>query len=309
MKVYGGFEFLALSLACILAFLGDAFAQEVVKSTEKLDADRPEAWAMNYFSSVSLFTGLGTPHTRDPWSLEIGFEADWIPQLSNSMRRVGFNGRKEEDLNKAPIFMRPRFTVGLPWRFALALSYLPPIEVFGVEPNLFAFALERPLYESAPWTVGVRAYGQIGQLRGAFTCPSDVAKYPVGSPQNMFGCEKESNDIVTQRYGGLEFSGSYRIEQFEQLRGVTPYIAVAGNYLDNKFRVRARTFGFADRRRLLADAWTFSASAGVIYPLTEKLQFSVGLFYSPLGVTRPPDTSQQNDPLFNVRSMITYRFF
>lgn len=290
----------------LVVWRGDSGAQEVVKSTEHLDADRPEAWAMSYFSSVSLLAGLGTPHTRDPGSLEIGFEADWIPQLGKSLKRVGFNGIKEEDLNKAPIFLRPRLTLGLPWKFALTLSYLPPIEVFGVEPNLFAFALERPLYEHAPWTIGVRAYGQIGEIRGAFTCPSDVAKFPSGSPENPFGCEKKSNDIVTQRYGGLEFSGSYRIER---LRGLTPYVAVAGNFLDHKFRVRARTFGFADRRRLLADAWTFSASAGVTYPLTEKLSVSVGLFYSPLWVTRPPDTSSQNDPLFNVRSMITYRFF
>jgi hypothetical protein len=295
-----------LSLLFFFTLGGDVFAQEQLKSTEHLDADRPEAWAMSYFSSLSLLAGLGTPRTRDPGSFEIGFEADWIPKLGKSLKRVGFNGRKEEDLNKAPIFMRPRLMLGLPWKFALTLSYLPPIEVFGVEPNLFAFALERPLYERDPWTIGVRAYGQIGEIRGAFTCPSDVAKFPVGSPQNLFGCEKKSNDIVTQRYGGLEFSGSYRIER---LRGLTPYIAVAGNFLDHKFRVRARTFGFADRRRLLADAWTFSASAGVTYPLTERLSVSVGLFYSPLWVTRPPDTSSQNDPLFNVRSMITYRFF
>ena len=246
MKTSHWLTFVSFSLACSFVFHGSVLAQEVVRSTEHLDADRPEAWAMSYFSSISLLAGLGTPRTRDPWSLEIGFEADWIPQLGKSLKKVGFNGRKEEDLNKAPIFMRPRLIVGLPWKLALTLSYLPPIEVFGVEPNLFAFALERPVYERAPWTIGVRAYGQIGEIRGAFTCPSDVAKFPVGSPQNAFGCEKKSNDIVTQKYGGLEFSGSYRIER---LHGLTPYIAVAGNFLDNEFRVRARTFGFADRRR------------------------------------------------------------
>ena len=309
MKTTGVSKLFYASLVSLLVFSATALAQEVVQSTEHLNEDRPETWAMSYFSSVALLAGLGTPRTRDPGSFEIGFEADWIPKLSKSLRKVGFDGRKEEDLNKAPIFMRPRLTVGLPWKFALTLSYLPPIEVFGVEPNLFAFALERPLYERGPWTIGVRAYGQIGEIRGAFTCPNDVAQYPVGSPQNPFGCEQESNDIVTQRYGGLEFSGSYRIERLERLRGLTPYIAVAGNFLDHKFRVRARTFGFADRRRLLADAWTFAASAGVTYPLTERLSLSLGVFYSPLWVTRPPETSSESNPLFNVRSMITYRFF
>ena len=279
---------------------GQALAQQ----TEHLDADRPEAWAMNYFASVSLLAGLGTPYSREPGSLEGGFEIDWIPKLSKSKRRVGFNGLKEDDLNKAPIFARPRLTIGLPWRFSLLLSYLPPIKLFGVKPNLFAFALERPIYERQPWTVGLRVYGQIGEVEGAYTCPSDVAKYPPGSPQNLFGCEKKSSDTATLRYGGLELSGAYRIET---LRGLTPYLAVTGNLLDTRFQVDALTFGFHDRRRLTAETWTFSMSGGVVYPLTNRLSVSVGLFYSPLWVTRPPATSSQNDALFNARAMLTFR--
>ena len=279
---------------------GQALAQQ----TEHLDADRPEAWAMNYFASVSLLAGLGTPYSREPGSLEGGFEIDWIPKLSKSKRRVGFNGLKEDDLNKAPIFARPRLTIGLPWRFSLLLSYLPPIKLFGVKPNLFAFALERPIYERQPWTVGLRVYGQIGEVEGAYTCPSDVAKYPPGSPQNLFGCEKKSSDTATLRYGGLELSGAYRSET---LRGLTPYLAVAGNLLDTRFQVDALTFGFHDRRRLTAETWTFSMSGGVVYPLTNRLSVSVGLFYSPLWVTRPPATSSQNDALFNARAMLTFR--
>lgn len=293
-----------LSCALLLALGRETLAREVVKTTENLDSDRPEAWAMNYFTSVSLLAGLGTPYSREPGSIEVGFEIDWIPKLGKEERRVGSNGVKEEDVNKAPIFARPRLTIGLPWRFALILSYLPPIEVFGVKPNLFAFALERPIYERRPWTVGWRAYGQIGEVKGAFTCPADVARFASGSPRNLFGCEKESSDTATQRYGGLELSGSYRIEK---AKGLTPYLAVAGNFLDTRFQADALTFGFRDHRQMEAGTWTFSASAGVTYPLTERLQLSGGLFYSPLWVTRPPFTSNQNDPLFNARAMLTYR--
>jgi hypothetical protein len=187
----------------------------------------------------------------------------------------------------------------------VTLSYLPPIELFGVKPNLFAFAVERPLYEDKRWTFGIRAYGQLGEVEGAYTCPNDVADEAPGSPQNLFGCEKESSDTATLRYGGIELSGSYRIEQ---PRGLTPYLAVAGNFLDTRFEVDAITFGFHDRRRLEAGTWTFSMAAGVTYPLTNRLSFTTGLFYSPLWVKRPPDTSSQNDALFNVRAMLTYRW-
>lgn len=288
----------------LLVLRGGALAQDVIRTTEHLDSDRPEAWAMQYFTSVSLLAGLGTPYGREPGSIELGFELDWIPKLGKAEKRVGFNGLKEEDLNKAPIFARPRLTLGLPWKFALTLSYLPPISVFGVTPDLFAFALERPIYESTPWTIGVRAYGQVGTVEGAFTCPGDVAKFPPGSPQNPFGCEEKSSDIATQRYGGLELSTSYRLDR---MRGLTPYFAVAGNYLDNKFRTRALTFGIKDRTRLVNDTWTFSTSAGVTYPLTDRLNVSVGFFYSPLWVRRFVGAPCEDDPLFNVRAMITYR--
>jgi len=294
-----------LSCTFLLALGRETVAREVVRTTEHLKSERPEAWAMDYFTSVSLFAGLGTPTSRQPGSLEIGIELGWIPQLGKAKRRVGFNGSKEEDLNKAPLFARPRLTLGLPWRVALTLSYLPPIEVFGVTPNLFAFALERPLYERRPWTVGVRAYGQIGKVEGAFTCPADVARFAAGSPQNRFGCEQESSDTATQRYGGLELSGSYRLEE---AKGLTPYLAVAGNFLDTRFAVDALTFGFRDRRRLEAGTWTFSASAGVTYPLTGRLDLSIGLFYSPLWVTRPPATSSHLEALFNVRALLAYRW-
>lgn len=260
---------------------------------------------MNYFASVSLLAGLGTPYSREPGSVEVGAEMQWIPQLSKSMRRVGFNGVKEEDLNQAPIFARPRLTIGLPWRTALTLSYLPPIRVFGVQPDLFAFALERPLYERRPWTFGIRLYGQVGQIEGAFTCPKEVAKFPVGPPKNIFGCTKKSHDTVTQRYGGVEVNGSYRMEQ---LHGLTPYIAVAGNFLDNKMQVKAQTFGNPDRRRLVAQTWTFSANAGVIYPISDRLHLNLSFFYTPLWVRRPPDSDSQNDPLFNIRAGVSYRW-
>lgn len=297
----------SFAVQLFVALLGDkTLAQEVIRETEHLASDRPEAWAMNYFTSVTLLAGLSVPRSRTVGSIELGLELDSIPQLSAAERRVGFNGTKEEDLNQAPIFGRPRVTLGLPGRFALLLSYLPPVEIFGLKPNLFAFALERPLYESDPWTFGIRMYGQIGDVEGAFTCPEEVARLPPGSPKNPNGCEEESADRVTQHYAGLEFSGAYRIEH---LGGLSPYFAVAGNFLDTRLRVDNVTFGVRDQRQLVAETWTFSLSAGVAYPLTKQCTLSVGLFYSPLWVTRPSATSSENDGLLNARALLTYQWF
>jgi len=274
-------------------------------AAEQLDSDRPEAWAMFYFTSVSMFSGLGTPRSRPLGSVEAGLELGSIPHLDDDQRKVGFNGVKEEDLNKAPIFARGRLTVGLPWKLAIILGYVPPVEVFGLRAHLFAYGLERPLYERGPWTFGLRAYGQVGYVEGAFTCPGDVADKPPGSPGNPYGCEGKSKDKATQTYWGAELSGSYRLDV---LGGATPWLTIAGNYLDTQFDVKATTFGFRDRSRLKSDTGTVTFGLGVRYPITEKIEMSIGGSYTPLWVVRPPSTGEEQDGLLNARTTLSYRF-
>jgi len=274
-------------------------------ATEDLDSERPEAWAMFYFTSVTLFSGLGTPKSRELGEVEAGVEVGNIPQLNEEQRTVGFDGTKKEDLNNSPIFARGRLTVGLPWKLGLLLGYTPPVTVWGVKPHIFSYGLERPVYERGPWTVGLRAYGQVGSVEGAFTCPGDAASEPPGSPGNPYGCEGKSKDQITVNYWGLEASGSYRSDSF---RGLTPWVTLAGNYLDTRFQVKADTFGFRDRERLKADTGTVTLGIGLRYPVTEKIDLSVGMSFTPLWVTRPPSTSDDTDPLLNARSVLSYRF-
>src|SRR6266481_4713135 len=111
----------------------------------------PEGWALKYYASATLFSGLQPPEPlvegRQIGSVTLGLEMGWLPTLSPDRARVGFSGHKEEDLNKAPIFLRPVVRVGLPWRFTAVVAGPAPIQVFGVTPRLFAFGLERPLVE------------------------------------------------------------------------------------------------------------------------------------------------------------------
>ena len=94
-----------------------------------------------------------------------------------------------------------------------------------------------------------------------------------------------------------------------RLRGLTPYLTLGANWLDTKFHVHNQTFGAPDRTRLSADTWTMSVGAGLGYPLTDRLWLTLGAFYTPLWVTRPPDTSEEVDGLFNVRSAISFQLF
>ena len=289
-----------LGLLVLLAVIAPPAAAQVIDDVEELAWDRPEAWAMKYFNSVSLLTGLGPPRTREPWSIELGLEAGLIPHLDEDQRRIGFGGAKVEDINRVPVLVRPRLTVGLPARFSLDVGWVPPVEIDGATSNIVGVALERPLYESGPWAFGIRAYGQLGRVSGDFTCSEDEAGFPPGSPENFWGCEEPSDDELTLDHAGAALTGGYRIKTIDLHWGV------AATYMDMEFQVDAVTFGIVDRTLLLADGWTWSVNGGASWRLGSRTSLSAEVFYSPLSVVRPPSTVQDNDPLLNVRTMLRF---
>ena len=286
-----------LGMGC---FLGVSGAQ----GAEEIDFDRPESWAMKYFASVTIPTQMGIPEVRAPWTIDMDLELGWIPHLSEEQRRVGFNGVKEEDLNRSPVMIRPRFRVGLPGGFGLDLSWVPPVEVQGVKSNLFSIAVDRGLWQGERWSVGARIYAQVGETTGDFTCPEGVSTYPPGDPENIWGCEAASSDTVSMDYFGFAVTGGYRLNA-EGTRAL--FFGAGTTSMDLVFQTDAVTYGFHDRTRLETDGWTSFVNVGFSWDAWERSRFSVEAFYSPLDVRRPGETTK-NDPLFNIRALYKYRF-
>jgi len=274
----------------------------LLDSVDVLNFDRPESWAMKYFTSVSLLTGLGTQKPMDKGSVEIGFEGGLVPALGEEKRRVGFIGSKVEDLNRTSLFGRARVTFGLAGGVALTLGATPPVEVNGVTPKLFDLAVGRSLVERPGFRLGGRVHARSGSIEGDLTCSADVAgvEDPATNPDD---CREPSNDEVTQHTVGLELSVSPRTQgdRWE------PHFAVSANYMDLEFQVRARYSRFLDRTRLVTEGWTSSVSAGLGYRASDRLRFSGELFYTPLEVVRDPLRGTQNDELVNARVLASYR--
>jgi hypothetical protein len=270
--------------------------------------ERPEAWGLKYFISTSLLSGLQPPELSEAHkvgSISVGMEVDWIPALDAGQRRIGFYGKKIEDLNKAPILVRPVVRIGLPWKFTAVAAAPPPFEVFGVTSHLLAFGLERPILERKQWTLSWRGYGQVGSVKGAFTCPQSALGFPRGSPENPSGCVAESADVASLRYAGNEFQFAYRPRRMPRL---VPHAAVGGNFIDGAFDTHAPLQIGLDRTREWTRGGTFSTSGGVSYLLTSRASFTVDMFYSPLWVERSKGAPRTNDGLFNVRAFLNYTF-
>ena len=296
-----------VGISCVLT--GTAMAQSAGSaSVQHLNFDSPEAWALKYFTSSTLLSGLQPPETFDAergiGSVTIGLEAGWLPALNAERARVGFSGRKQEDVNKAPVLIRPSLRVGLPWRFSAVVAGPPPIRAFGLTPRLFAFGLERPILERRQWSLGWRGYGQVGSVKGAITCPQQALAFPGGSPGNPSRCIGESADVASLRYAGTEVQFTHRISRIPKL---TPHVAAGVNLIDGTFHVNAPLETRYDRTRLWTRGKTFSASAGVSYLLTQRVALTVDTFYTPLWVRRTSGGPRTNDGLFNVRALLSYR--
>ncbi len=293
-----------LAAGFILSCAAPAAAQQV--PSEELDFHRrPEAWAMKYFASAMLFTGYGAPERMEPWDTMLSLEVVHLPSLDREERRVGFGGTKLEDLNKAPAIIRPRVTVGLPADFSATFSYAPPLDVFDAKAALFAASLNRPLWETESFRVGARVFAQYANVRGAFTCPEDHH----GDPEFDPWCSGQSNDILRAYIHGVEVMASYRLDGIPGVEtDLVTYAGLSVQYMDLEFEVDSpRAEGFRDNRRLYTDGYTWAATAGTSYPVTDRIELAGGVFYTPLSVERP-GRDRRTEALFNSRVQVSYTF-
>ena len=281
---------------------GAAHAQQPLEDKEALAFDRPESWAMKYFTSLSLPTAMGLPERLGGGKIEVGFEGGLVPQLSDDQRRVGFDGTKLEDVNKTRVIGRLRAKIGLPASYSLELGYIPPVSVRGATPNIFSAAVGRPFALSPSWQLGLRAYGQLGTLRADITCSAAEVAAGADLPRNPFLCEAPSNDALKQRLMGFEVTSGYGRGSWR------PYVGVTVSHLDLQFQVDARYSGIVDHTLQTTNSNTVSVAAGVGHVLSARWRVVTELFYSPLSVVRPPQVSSQNDGLLNGRFLVFYLF-
>ena len=266
-------------------------AQIVLDGTEEIDFDRPEAWAMKYFGSLSLMTALAGPAAGEKGRIEIGFDAAWVPSLSEEERRVGFDGIKVEDLNRTSVFGRIRAALGLPTGMTLELGWTPPIDIDGIKPNVLAVALARPFVERQRWRLGWRAHGEYATFEGDITCDAGSVAAGDDPELNPFRCLEPSNDEMEIRNlrGELRFALLFPSHPTLEL-----FADTALNYWEMEMQVDARYGVVEDFSRLVTDGTTWSGTLGLAHR-GPRYRFGLEIFYSPLDVVREPGGGSQND--------------
>jgi hypothetical protein len=293
---------LSLLMATLLLCGLGARAQTVVHNDEHLASDRPEAWAMNYVAASTLMTAFGETPALAAGGWSVALDLGYIPRLSEGQQRVGFNGIKQEDLNKSPVFGRLRLILGLPGDFVAELGYTPPLSIDGAQPlDLVALSIGRRVFERDSFTLSVQAFGQHGRAQGDITCPARLAGV-VDRQQNPFGCQAPSNDHIMLNYYGLEATSEWTAGSWHA------HASVGAARTEFAVQVDALTFDVRDRSRLVARGILPFATIGASRDLDTHWNLGVEVLHVPLRVQREPNAPSENDPLTSLRLQLRYRF-
>ncbi|WP_242163804.1 hypothetical protein [Lysobacter sp. M15] len=277
-----------------------ASAQTVHRGNEQLDPDRPEAWAMHYFTATSFMTGFGQTPTLRPGQWAAAVELGHVPSLSDQQQRVGFSGSKSEDLNKSPVIGRLRGLLGLPGGWVAELGYTPPVEIDGARPRaLVAAAIGRLLLERGDFSLSARLFGQHGSVSGDITCPAELAGVEDGTI-NPYGCRAPSDDRLRLNYYGLELTPALRHGAWQW------HASLAAVRVETEVQVDALTYGVHDLSRLTAKDVLPAIAFGTTRGFGRRWRWGAEVLYVPLQVQRDPDRSTENDPLTSVRLHLRY---
>jgi hypothetical protein len=244
--------------------------------------------------------GQRSPAGLEPGHFAFGLDVVQIPHLSSEQRRIGFNGTKEENLNKAPVLGPPAPALRDHGTLVVTGSYVPPIEVF----DRLRTHVGRCPSTSSRW-MKVAGAGPSGALASgrAPAATSPARREIAGNPDpmvNPFLCEEPSNYTFTSWTAGVELMAENRLSP-----RWSAFANAAYTYADLTFDVDAHYSGIHDQRRLTASGPIWSLGVGARYAVTERLSAALSLVHVPLDLRRPPDYGSESDSLTHIRSRST----
>ena len=254
-------------LFTVLVFGATLSAEGQRRETEIVAFHRPEAWAMRYFAGAVLMQGNGAPPGLERGNFALGLEAAHIPHISLEKRTVGFYGTKEENLNKAPVVVRPLLHYAATDRLSVTAAYVPPVEIFRrLRSELAGVSLDYDAFARGALSCRVRAVAQWSRSRGDFTVAADVAGDP-DPARNPFGAPEPSRDVFKSRTASAELELALRLPVE---RPVSAFVNAAYTFTDLVFQVDAvLEGGFHDTARISTSGGMRSYGAGFRAALTD----------------------------------------
>lgn len=188
------------------------------------------------FVSVPLAFGMGqSPWIYRPGSIQIGVEGTLLPDASAHLRTpvTCRPTAGPEHWNVASVLVRPRLAFALGDGVLLEASWLPPVKINDIKPNLWSFALSRtvPMNTSGAMFTG-RVHTTLGSIRAPITCPASAG---LDATSPCFG-GTTSSDRFSPNIFGVELGLTWPLAQGH----LRPYVGGGYNILHPRFQVAYR---------------------------------------------------------------------
>jgi hypothetical protein len=223
------------------------------------------------------FSPLSAPAPQRTGSIGLTLEGTYLPKIDSATRIPSYcrPGKPAENTNLLSGFIRPRLVLNSSQGFFLELSWVPPIRVSGVKPNLFAIAGGRTVALNPSSMLRARAYWTGGTIHAPFTCPD----YALNDPLYQCGGGTISDDSYKPNAFGADLSIGWAIGKLQ------PYLGIGVNFLRPRFQVNhTDSLNVTDNTKISVNLTRFAAMGGVTLDLSSVFRLGGEVYTQPADV-------------------------
>lgn len=241
------------------------------------DDDSNEARLFAHFSAPLAFSPAQSPWVYRAGSVQLGLEGTYLPDAGDDIATPTTcrPNKGPENVNLLFGFPRPRVGYSLPNGILLEASWIPPVRLNGVKPNLFAFALSRTVLLTPGTLFMGRGHAVIGSIEAPFVCPE---KALVNDPARECNGTTPSEDTYKPNIFGVELAlawprsgGRFR-----------PYLGGGYNILHPRFQVHFRDrAGVLDNQKVEVNLSRWALFGGVTLSPSRLLSFTGEAYSTP----------------------------
>ena len=261
----------------VAAVLAVAVPAVAAAQTCEPSKDSHEADMFAHFSVPLAFSVAQGPRVARPGTVTISLEGTYLPNIDDQTATptVCRPGKGPENVNILFGFVRPRIAFALANGTYLEVSWVPPVTIKGVQPNLWGFALGRTVPISKSTLLTGRVHATIGSIEGPFTCGESSLDDPANV--DCFGGQV-SNDRYQPNIFGAEitFGWNWGGGKFR------PYLGGGYNILHPRFQVdHTDQTGFRDRTKIEVNLSRWALMGGATWNLSPAFSLSGEVYSQP----------------------------
>jgi hypothetical protein len=264
-----------LAAVLIVALPGAVAAQTCEPSKDSHEAD-----LFAHFSVPLAFSVSQGPRVARPGTVTLSLEGTYLPDVDDETATPTTcrPGKGPENVNLLFGFVRPRLAFALAHGTYLEVSWVPPITINDVEPNLWGFALGRTVPIGTSTLLTGRIHATIGSIHAPFVCSESSLTDP--NEAECFGGEV-SNDRYSPNIFGVELALGWNWGGGK----LRPYLGGGYNILHPRFQVdHTDNTGFRDRQKVEVNLSRIALMGGATWNLSPAFSLSGEVYSQPKDV-------------------------